>query len=93
MDVIMSMMNIVRMLVDLRANDPNSDSFERQAIGVLIATFETIIEHKTERLGEGVKSPEDFKEVMYQLLMPPTVDGIWVELPPEEDMPGGFSTN
>ena len=91
MDVILSFMALVIQLTEYQSTV--EDDGERMHLDIILGALDSVIEYKTAQLSKEVETTDDLKTVIYQLLVPPTVDAIWMsteEPPLQED---GSSAN
>ena len=91
MDVILSFMHLVIQLTEYQSTV--EDVGERMHLDGILGALDSVIEYKTAQLSKEVETTDDLKTVIYQLLVPPTVDAIWMpteEPPLQED---GSSAN
>ena len=91
MDTILSFMHLVLQLTEYQSTV--EDDGERRHLDIILGALDSVIEYKTAQLSKEVETTDDLKTVIYQLLVPPTVDAIWMpteEPPLQED---GSSAN
>ena len=91
MDTILSFMHLAIQLTENQSTV--EDDGERTHLDIILGALDSVIEYKTAQLSKEVETTDDLKTVIYQLLVPPTVDAIWMpteEPPLQED---GSSAN